>query len=110
MANSNKAKAEEVVLSEEEVKAAEAKAKAELAAKIAAEDEELVEVTLFKDNRDYKDDLPVGVNGVVINIKRGETVKIPRKYAKVIAASIDQDRDAAKKAEAKQGMVFMGEM
>ena len=46
-----------------------------------------VVVTLFKDADRYKDDLFVGLNGVGLNIKRGEPVKIKRKFARVIEES-----------------------
>ena len=55
---------------------------------------ELVEIRLFKDSKKYKDDVYVAVNGVGMLVPRGETVKIPRKYAIALANSEAQDRNA----------------
>lgn len=57
--------------------------------------EELVEVELFKDNKDYKDDVFVCINGRNKVIKRGKKVKIPKAYAKVLEQSMKQDRRTA---------------
>ncbi len=57
--------------------------------------EELVEVRLFKDGDKYKDDKFVAVNGERCQIKRGETVKIKRKFAKVLEQSMNQDTATA---------------
>lgn len=46
--------------------------------------EELVEVYLFKDGGKYKDDVFVSCNGERIAIKRGERVKIKRKFAEIL--------------------------
>ncbi|MEG2001087.1 MAG: hypothetical protein RR053_06835 [Evtepia sp.] len=46
--------------------------------------EEYVEVKLFKDNKDYKDDVFVAVNGENCLIQRGQRVKIKKKFAQVI--------------------------
>lgn len=56
---------------------------------------ELVEIQLFKDNGRYKDDVFVGVNGETILIKRGERVKIKRKFAEALANSNTQDAQTA---------------
>lgn len=56
---------------------------------------ELVEIELFKDNKDYKDDVFVCINGRNKVIKRGEKVKIPKAYAKVLEQSMKQDRMTA---------------
>lgn len=61
--------------------------------------EELVEVYLFKDNNKYKDDVLVGCNGEFIQIKRGENVKIPRKFAEILEHSKRQDLAATKVIE-----------
>lgn len=63
--------------------------------------EELVEIELFKDNKDYKDDVFVCVNGKNRVIKRGEKVKIPKAYAEVLENSKAQDRATAKMMEEK---------
>lgn len=84
-----------------------AKASAEETAEVKKEkaspkEEELVEVTLFKDNKDYKDDVFVAVNGKSMAIKRGETVKIPKKFAEVLKNSMKQDNATAKLMEDEQ--------
>jgi len=53
--------------------------------------EELVEFRAFKDNGRYKDDIVVSLNGKTWVIKRGETVKIPRKILNIIEQSMKQD-------------------
>ena len=63
--------------------------------------DELVEVKLFKDNDKYRDDVVVGVNGILCVIKRGERVKIKRKYAEVLDTSDLQDYETSKLIEQK---------
>ena len=65
-------------------------------------EENLVEVELFKDNKDYKDNVFVCVNGKDIIIKRGVKVMVDKKYKEVIDASIAQDRKTAEYIESKQ--------
>lgn len=62
---------------------------------------ELVEVRLFKDNNKYKDDMFVAVNGENCVIKRGEKVKIKRKFAEVLNNSDLQDYETSKLIEKK---------
>ena len=62
---------------------------------------ELVEVRLFKDNNKYRDDVYVSVNGENCAIKRGETVKIKRKFAAVLDNSDLQDYETSKLIEQK---------
>ena len=62
---------------------------------------ELVEIELFKDNKDYKDDVFVAVNGESCTIKRGEKVKIKKKFAKVLEQSRRQDIKTAKMIDEK---------
>ena len=62
---------------------------------------ELVEVKLFKDNNKYKDDVFVSVNGENCVIKRGEKVKIKRKFAEVLENSDLQDYETSKLIEKK---------
>ena len=70
---------------------------------------EYVEIELFKDNNRYKDDVPVGVGGEICLVKRGEKVKIKRKFADVLENSKRQnnatseliDRETRKFAESK---------
>ena len=63
---------------------------------------ELVEVYLFKDNGKYKDDVYVSVNGENCVIKRGEPVKVKRKFAEVLSKSNTQDAETSKFMELKQ--------
>ncbi len=60
---------------------------------------EYVDVKLFKDTGKYKDDVFVSVNGETCLIKRGERVKIKRKFAEVLDASDFQDYQTAKLIE-----------
>lgn len=88
-----RAKAEEIV--------ARAKQEAEAAKKTAKQEaaipsgEELVPIRLFKDNDKYKDDVFVAVNGERVQIKRGETVMVKRKFADVLEQSMAQDMATA---------------
>ena len=70
-----------------------------------ARGEELVEVKLFKDNNKYKDDVFVQVNGENVQIKRGERVKIKRKFAEVLDNSDMQDYETSKLIERKTSEV-----
>ena len=63
--------------------------------------EELVEVKLFKDNNKYKDDVYVSVNGENCVIKRGERVKVKRKFAAVLDNSDMQDYETSLLIEKK---------
>lgn len=63
--------------------------------------EEIVEIELFKDNKDYKDDVFVCINGRSMAIKRGEKVKIPRAFAEVLENSRKQDLSTARLMEEK---------
>lgn len=60
---------------------------------------EYVEVKLFKDTGKYASDVFVSVNGETCLIKRGERVKIKRKFAEVLDASDLQDYETAKLIE-----------
>lgn len=62
---------------------------------------ELVEVKLFKDNNKYKDDVFVAVNGENCAIKRGERIKIKRKFADVLDKSDMQDYETSMLIEKK---------
>ena len=104
LAEAEAAKAEAQKIVEEARKAAGAKAaedeeKAKKAAELAAYMEEYVEVKLFKDNDKYKDDVFVAVNGENCVIKRGERVKIKRKFAEVLDHSEHQDYETSKLIE-----------
>lgn len=63
--------------------------------------DELVEVKLFRDNNKYKDDVFVAVNGENCVIKRGENVKIKRKFEAVLDASDLQDYETSKLIDKK---------
>ena len=76
-------------------------------AKAAAEEyerylNEYISVKLFKDNDRYRDDVYVAVNGQNCVIKRGEWVKIKRKFALVLDASEIQDMKTAEFIEREQ--------
>ena len=64
--------------------------------------EEYVAVKLFRDNDRYKDDVYVAVNGHNCVIKRGEWVKVKRKFAMVLDQSEIQDLQTAEMLEAEQ--------
>lgn len=57
--------------------------------------EELVPIRLFKDNDKYKDDVFVAVNGERVQIRRGETVMVKKKFADVLEQSMQQDMATA---------------
>lgn len=50
-------------------------------------DDDYVEIKLFKDGSRYKDDVFVGINGTMCQIKRGVPVRVKRSFAKVLAAA-----------------------
>lgn len=64
--------------------------------------ENMEEIELFKDGKDYKDDVFVCINGKNMLIKRGEKIKIPTAYAKVIKQSLRQDTATAMLMASKQ--------
>jgi hypothetical protein len=64
--------------------------------------EEYIAIKLFKDNDRYKDDVYVAINGKNCVIKRGEWVRIKRKFALVLDQSEIQDSKAAALMEAEQ--------
>ena len=72
------------------------------AADVEAYLNEYVAVKLFRDNDRYKDDVYVAVNGRNCVIKRGEWVKIKRKFALVLDQSEIQDMQTAEYLEAEQ--------
>lgn len=57
----------------------------------APNENELVDIQLFYDGVNYKDDLFVCVNGSSFQIKRGVKVQVPRYVAEVIHNSEVQD-------------------
>ena len=64
--------------------------------------EELVTIQLFKDGKDYKDDLFISVNNKRWQIKRGLPVTVPRKVMLLIADSEIQSIKAAEYSDQKQ--------
>lgn len=70
--------------------------------------EEYIAIKLFKDNDRYKDDVYVAINGKNCVIKRGEWVRIKRKYALVLDQSEIQDTKAAQLMQAEQNR-FLGQ-
>lgn len=68
--------------------------------------EELVEVELFRDNKDYKDNVFVAVNGESCVIARGRKVKIKKKFADVLANSMRQDIKTARLMDNKSNEFF----
>ena len=62
---------------------------------------EYVSVKLFRDNDKYKEPVYVAVNGKNCVIKRGEWVKIKRKFALVLDQSEIQDLRTAEMMEAE---------
>ncbi len=63
--------------------------------KSEVQDEDLVEIELFKDNGEYKDDFTVGINGKMYKIKRGVKVKVPKAVHEVIIRSVEADKKTA---------------
>ncbi len=63
---------------------------------------EYVAIKLFRDNDRYRDDVYVAVNGRNCVIKRGEWVKVKRKFALVLDQSEIQDMQTAELLEAEQ--------
>ena len=63
---------------------------------------EYISVKLFKDNDRYKDDVYVAVNGQNCIIKRGEWVRIKRKFAMVLDTSEIQDMKTAELIDREQ--------
>lgn len=64
--------------------------------------EEPVTIQLFKDGKDYKDDLFISVNNKRWQIKRGVPVTVPRKVMLLIADSEIQSIKAAEYSDEKQ--------
>lgn len=63
---------------------------------------EYISVKLFRDNDRYRDDVYVAVNGQNCIIKRGEWVKVKRKFALVLDSSEIQDMRTAEFMEKEQ--------
>ena len=98
-------KAKEIVASAEQAIQATAKEEKILPEEIQEREEYLrqpVTVKLFKDNKNYKDDVFVAVNGKAFQIKRGIEVSVPRYVKEVLDNSITQDEAAAAFIESKE--------
>ena len=63
--------------------------------------DELVPITLFKDNNKYKDDVFVSVNDETCQIQRGKRVMIKRKFFEVLEQSMQQDLKTAELIDKK---------
>lgn len=61
--------------------------------------EERVTIKLFKDNKEYKDDVTVGLNGKIYQIKRGVEVSVPKGVAEILANSQAQEERTAEMIE-----------
>ena len=59
----------------------------------------LVNIRLFKDNRNYAGDVFVSVNGESYLIQRGVTVAVPEYIAEVLESSQREDENAALRME-----------
>ena len=66
----------------------------------------LVEIELFRDNKDYKDNVFVAVNGESCVIARGRKVKVKKKFADVIENSMRQDVKTARLMDNKSDEFF----
>lgn len=66
---------------------------------------ELVPVLLMKDNRRYKDDVTVTLNGINYQIQRGVPVMVPRAVALVLERSRKQELAAQEYLESLKGTV-----
>lgn len=72
----------------------------------SAKENTLVEIELFRDNKDYKDNVFVAVNGESCVIVRGKKVKIEKKFADVIENSMRQDIKTARLMDRKSDEFF----
>lgn len=72
----------------------------------AVDSNTLVEIELFRDSKDYKDNVFVAVNGESCVIARGKKVKIKKKFADVIAQSMRQDVKTARLMDNKSDEFF----
>lgn len=72
----------------------------------ATPEKTFVEIELFRDNKDYKDNVFVAVNGESCVIVRGKKVKIEKKFADVIENSMRQDIKTARLMDNKADEFF----
>lgn len=61
--------------------------------------EERVKIKLFKDSKDYKDDVVVGLNGTIYQIQRGIEVEVPAGVAEILLNSQRQEEKTAEMIE-----------
>lgn len=54
-------------------------------------EQEMVEVSLFRDNGKYRDDVLVVLNGKNIMVPRGKKVMVPAGVKEILDASLNQD-------------------
>ena len=73
-------------------------------------DNERIQVTLFKDGKEYKDDVFVAVNGENCVIKRGQPVWVKRKFWKVYEQSVKQQVAANEYADRMHNEYVNGAM
>lgn len=73
-------------------------------------DNERVQITLFRDGKEYKDDVYVAVNGENCLIKRGQPVWVKRKFVKVYEQSLRQQTAANEYAESMHNEYVNGAM
>lgn len=71
---------------------------------------EYVEVSLFKDNNKYRDDVPVGVNGDISLVQRGKKVMMKRKHAQVLEDSNIQDFETSELIDRKSSEFAKSEL
>lgn len=71
-------------------------------AKKKVNEENLVEIKLFKDPGKYKDPLTVVLNGKIWRLERGIKLKIPKDVAEIIDHSEYQDNFTARMIDARE--------
>ena len=96
-----RAEADKILADAKAAAVAQAEAPAPSPAPAASRDEELVPIRLLKGSERYKDEVFVAVNGERVQIRRGETVRIKRKFAQVLEQSMRQDTATARLMEQK---------
>ncbi len=84
-----------------DTQATEAKADKTAAAPKIDPMEELVEIMIPRSEKN-PGPVPIGVNGKIVLVKRGELVKVKRKYAEVLKLSYAMENEAADKRDALQ--------
>lgn len=87
-------------LAKNEAVAVEAKAKMDKETEAFLNEE--VTISLFKDGKDYKDDVFIAINGKNYVIRRGVPIKLKRKYVLVLEQQSKQDTWAAEYQEQLQ--------